>query len=103
MFFSINFNIFKNYPLYIKTATGPNTSALSEQNLKYWYTIHTSLDVVDEKTRKSDFKDLYLGLLYLIEDYRMYEFIFCFSLFLFIYFFRIDMVILQIPKLNFLL
>lgn len=68
-------SIKKNYPLYIKTAvnnsSSDSASLLSEQNLKYWYTIHTSLDVIDEKIRKTDFKDLYLGLLYLIEDYRM--------------------------------
>jgi hypothetical protein len=61
----------KNYPLYIRTAIAPNQSAFSEENLKYWYTIHTSLDVIEEKIRKNDFKDLYLGLLYLIEDFRM--------------------------------
>ena len=65
----------ENYPLYIRTATAPNESILSEQNLKYWYTIHTSLDVVEEKTRKTDFKDLYLGLLYLIEDFRIYGYV----------------------------
>ena len=48
-----------------------NSNSLHEQNLKYWYTIHTSLDVIEEKTKKTDFKDLYLGLLYLIEDFRM--------------------------------
>ena len=41
--------------------------------LKFWYTIHTSLDVVEEKTKRLENKDLYLGLLYLIEDYRMYR------------------------------
>ncbi len=51
--------------------TDPNANTLNEQNLKYWYTIHTCLDVVEEKTKKSEFKDLYLGLLYLIEDFRM--------------------------------
>ncbi len=44
---------------------------LSEQNLKYWYTVHTSLDVIEEKLKKADFRDAYLGLLYLIEDLRM--------------------------------
>lgn len=43
--------------------------------LKFWYTIHTSLDVVEEKTKRPESKDLYLGLLYLIEDYRIYGFI----------------------------
>ena len=42
-------------------------------DLKYWFTVHTSLDVIEEKTRKTDFKDLYLGLLYLTEDFRMYN------------------------------
>lgn len=57
----------------MKTAIGSNQSVLSEQNLKYWYTVHSALDVIEEKIKKSDFKDLYLGLLYLIEDYRMYN------------------------------
>ena len=51
--------------------TNADSNSLNEENLKYWYTIHTSLDVIEEKTRKTDFKDLYLGLLYLIEDFRM--------------------------------
>jgi hypothetical protein len=55
----------------VNNSSSDSASLLSEQNLKYWYTIHTSLDVIDEKIRKTDFKDLYLGLLYLIEDYRM--------------------------------
>jgi len=46
-----------------------------ENELKYQYTIHTALDVVDEKMKRSENKDLYLGLLYLIEDYRIYGFI----------------------------
>ncbi len=61
----------KNYPVYLKT-TEAKSESLSDQNLKYWYTIHTSLDVIDEKTKKPEFKDLYLGLLYLIEDFRMW-------------------------------
>lgn len=47
------------------------SSSTDSQDLKYWYTVHTSLDVVEEKTRRQENKDLYLGLLYLIEDYRM--------------------------------
>lgn len=43
-------------------------------DLKYWFTVHTSLDVIEEKTRRIDFKDLYLGLLYLTEDFRVYVF-----------------------------
>lgn len=46
-----------------------------ENELKYQYTIHTALDVVEEKTKRMENKDLYLGLLYLIEDYRIYGFI----------------------------
>ncbi|CAF0882084.1 unnamed protein product [Brachionus calyciflorus] len=65
----------ENYPLYIKTVISPSQSVLSEQNLKYWYLIHTCLDVIDEKLRKVDNKDLYLGLLYLIEDYRIYGYV----------------------------
>jgi trafficking protein particle complex subunit 2 len=42
-------------------------------DLKYWFTVHTSLDVIEEKIRKTDFKELYLGLLYLTEEFRMYN------------------------------
>ncbi|RMZ97240.1 trafficking particle complex subunit 2 [Brachionus plicatilis] len=64
----------ENYPLYIKTASG-SQAILSNQNLKYWYILNSSLDVVEEKLRRTDNKDLYLGLLYLIEDFIIYGYV----------------------------
>jgi len=52
----------ENYPLYMKSISN---------DLKYWYTVHTSLDMIEEKTRKPDFKDLYLNVLYVNEEFRV--------------------------------
>jgi hypothetical protein len=65
IFLKLFFQI-KNYPLYMKSVTN---------DLKYWFTVHTSLDVIEEKTQKFDFKDMYLGLLYLTEEFRVYAFV----------------------------
>uniref|UniRef100_A0A7N4P025 Trafficking protein particle complex subunit 2-like protein n=1 Tax=Sarcophilus harrisii TaxID=9305 RepID=A0A7N4P025_SARHA len=59
----------ENYPLYIR-------SIPAEQELKFHYTVHTSLDVVDEKVSAMgkalvDQRELYLGLLYPTEDYKV--------------------------------
>ena len=64
--------LFQNYPLYIKTIP-------TENELKF-YTVHTSLDVVEEKISSigkntNDLRELYLGLLYPTEDYKVYPFI----------------------------
>ena len=60
----------QNYPLYIR-------SAPTENELKFHYMVHTSLDVVDEKISAMgkalvDQRELYLGLLYPTEDYKVY-------------------------------
>ncbi|KAE8608400.1 hypothetical protein XENTR_v10011493 [Xenopus tropicalis] len=60
----------ENYPLYIR-------STPTENQLKFHYTVHTSLDVVDEKISAMgkavmDQRELYLGLLYPTEDYKVY-------------------------------
>lgn len=60
----------QNYPLYIQ-------SVPTENELKFHYTVHTSLDVVDEKISAMgkalvDQRELYLGLLYPTEDYKVY-------------------------------
>lgn len=55
----------------IEPSQSSGGEAININELKYWFTIHTSLDVVEEKTKRLENKDLYLGLLYLIEDYRM--------------------------------
>ena len=61
---------FQNYPLYIKAAA-------SDNELKFYYTVHTSLDVVEEKIstvgkNANELRELYLGLLYPTEDYKVY-------------------------------
>ena len=63
---------FQNYPLYMKAAA-------SDNELKFYYTVHTSLDVVEEKIstvgkNANELRELYLGLLYPTEDYKVYPF-----------------------------
>ncbi len=63
----------ENYPLYIKSLS-------PENELKFCYTIHTSLDVVEEKISSvgkntNDLRELYLGLLYPTEDYKVYGYV----------------------------
>ena len=60
----------QNYPLFIKTTPTDN-------ELQFYYTVHTSLDVVEEKISSvgknvNDLRELYLGLLYPTEDYKVY-------------------------------
>ena len=60
----------QNYPLYIR-------SVPTQNELKFHYTVHTSLDVVEEKISSvgkalADQRELYLGLLYPTEDYKVY-------------------------------
>jgi len=59
----------QNYPLFLKTIP-------TENELKFYYTVHTSLDVVEEKISSiskntNDPRELYLGLLYPTEDYKV--------------------------------
>uniref|UniRef100_A0A4W5NAQ8 Trafficking protein particle complex subunit 2-like protein n=1 Tax=Hucho hucho TaxID=62062 RepID=A0A4W5NAQ8_9TELE len=63
----------ENYPLYIRSVPVQN-------ELKFHYTVHTSLDVVEEKISAvgkamADQRELYLGLLYPTEDYKVYSFL----------------------------
>ncbi|XP_059163354.1 trafficking protein particle complex subunit 2-like protein [Physella acuta] len=63
----------ENYPLFIKTVA-------TENELKFYYTVHTSLDVVEEKISSvgknvNDLRELYLGLLYPTEDYKVYGYV----------------------------
>ncbi|XP_075743661.1 trafficking protein particle complex subunit 2-like protein isoform X3 [Rhipicephalus microplus] len=63
----------ENSPLFVKTVTPCN-------ELKFLYTIHTSLDVVEEKISpgnksSGDVRELYLGLLYPTEDYKVYGYV----------------------------
>ena len=51
----------------------------TDNELKFHYTVHTSLDVVEEKISSvgkntGDIRELYLGLLYPTEDYKVYPF-----------------------------
>lgn len=62
----------QNYPLYIR-------SVPTQNELKFHYTVHTSLDVVEEKISAvgkslGDQRELYLGLLYPTEDYKVYPY-----------------------------
>lgn len=55
----------------------------AEDELKFTYIVHTSLDVVEERINSSstgrpstgDMRELYLGLLYPTEDFKVYPFI----------------------------
>ncbi|XP_054627751.1 trafficking protein particle complex subunit 2-like protein isoform X1 [Dunckerocampus dactyliophorus] len=63
----------ENYPLYIRSVSTQN-------ELKFHYTVHTSLDVVEEKISAvgkslGDQRELYLGLLYPTEDYKVYGYV----------------------------
>ncbi|XP_015671169.1 trafficking protein particle complex subunit 2-like protein [Protobothrops mucrosquamatus] len=63
----------ENYPLYIK-------SLPTENALKFYYTVHTSLDMVDEKVSVLgkalvDERELYLDLLYPTVDYKVYGYV----------------------------
>ncbi|KAM9607473.1 trafficking protein particle complex subunit 2-like protein isoform 2-T2 [Trichechus inunguis] len=63
----------ENYPLYIR-------SVPTENELKFHYMVHTSLDVVDEKISALgkalvDQRELYLGLLYPTEDHKVYGYV----------------------------
>ncbi|XP_002159058.1 trafficking protein particle complex subunit 2-like protein [Hydra vulgaris] len=62
-----------NEPLYVHTSS-PDT------DLKFHYIIHTCLDVIEEKTSSltkstQDPRELYLGLLYPTEDYKVYGYV----------------------------
>ncbi|XP_064466856.1 trafficking protein particle complex subunit 2-like protein isoform X1 [Ornithodoros turicata] len=63
----------ENSPLFVKTVSPSN-------ELKFLYTIHTSLDVVEEKVSPAnkssgDVRELYLGLLYPTEYYKVYGYV----------------------------
>ncbi|XP_060767875.1 trafficking protein particle complex subunit 2-like protein isoform X1 [Neoarius graeffei] len=63
----------ENYPLYIRSVS-------TQSELKFHYTVHTSLDVVEEKISAvgkamADQRELYLGLLYPTEDYKVYGYV----------------------------
>ena len=63
----------QNYPLYISTIP-------TENELKFHYTVHTCLDVIEEKISAvgksvNDPRELYLGLLYPTEDYKVYGYV----------------------------
>ncbi|XP_067948185.1 trafficking protein particle complex subunit 2-like protein [Watersipora subatra] len=62
-----------NYPLFVKTVP-------AEDELKFTYIVHTSLDVVEERLNNTsraagDMRELYLGQLYPTEDYKVYGFV----------------------------
>lgn len=62
-----------NEPLYIHTK-------YAEPNLQFHYIVHTCLDVIEEKTStltktSQDPRELYLGLLYPTEDFKVYGYV----------------------------
>ena len=68
----LTFSVFscQNYPLFLKTLS-------TENELKSSYIVHTSLDVIEEKISSggkntNDPRELYQGLLYPTEDYKVY-------------------------------
>jgi len=58
----------KNNPLYLKTF-------VKDGALKFHFIVHSALDVVEEKGKKSEKLTTYLGLLYPTEDYKVYGYI----------------------------
>ncbi|KAK2190441.1 hypothetical protein NP493_80g05023, partial [Ridgeia piscesae] len=63
----------QNYPLFLKTLS-------TENELKSSYIVHTSLDVIEEKISSggkntNDPRELYQGLLYPTEDYKVYGYV----------------------------
>ena len=54
---------------------------VADDDLQFDYIAYTSLDVVDERIsagvkNSGDLRELYLGLLYPTEDYKVYPYIF---------------------------
>jgi len=61
-----------NNPLYIRSFD------TTEDGLKFHYIVHSSLDVVEEKLagkKAAPSADMYMGLLYPTEDYKVYGYI----------------------------
>ncbi|ESN95910.1 hypothetical protein HELRODRAFT_126817, partial [Helobdella robusta] len=64
----------QNYPLYFKTIH-------EDDDLNFFYTVHTSLDVIEERMtvnvhkNTNEMREPYLGLLYPTEDYRVYGYV----------------------------
>ncbi|OQR73879.1 trafficking protein particle complex subunit 2 protein-like [Tropilaelaps mercedesae] len=66
-----------NSPLYLRTVADPLDAELSH---KLMYMLHTSLDVVEEKINspvpgKNDARDLCLGVLYSLDEYKLYGYV----------------------------
>ncbi|KAI7865467.1 Sedlin [Spinellus fusiger] len=60
----------QNTPLYIKNFSN------THPDLKYHYIVHTSIDVIEERvTNGPKNLDLYIGLLYAMEDLAVYGYI----------------------------
>lgn len=64
------FICFQNAPLYVLTSN-------IDKEIELQYRIHSALDIIDEKSSNSatnknpDMRDLFLGLLYATENYKM--------------------------------
>ncbi|XP_065181497.1 trafficking protein particle complex subunit 2-like protein [Sycon ciliatum] len=63
----------ENQPLFLRTAK-------DDPELQFHYYVHTSLDVIDEKVgappgRANEQREMYLGILYPTEDYKIYGYV----------------------------
>ncbi|KAI8988826.1 Sedlin [Pilobolus umbonatus] len=59
----------QNNPLFIKNFSS------NHPDLKYHYIAHTSIDVIEERANGPKNPDLYLGLLYVMEEMAVYGYI----------------------------
>jgi len=66
-----------NAPLFIRSIADGNC----DQELRFHYSVHSSLDIVEEKlsgsqatSKSADLRELYLGLLLSTEDFKAYGF-----------------------------
>lgn len=52
-----------------------NYTSLEQDDLKYHYISHVSLDIVEEKLNSAKLNECYLGLLYSMEDLAVYGYV----------------------------
>lgn len=67
----------KNSPLYVLTSN-------IDKEIDLQFRIHSALDIIDEKcnsatSKNPDLRDLFLGLLYATENYKMWAELTCFN------------------------
>ncbi|KAH7102769.1 Sedlin [Auriculariales sp. MPI-PUGE-AT-0066] len=59
----------QNFPIMVRSFAGDN------DDLKYHYLAHTSLDVIEERTSQPKLNECYLGLLFSMEEVAVYGFV----------------------------